>query len=287
MPDLQRYHALGNMVADTAASEVAHEHCVPASLNPQEPHPFPVCRLRVNDSWRLDAAAARPASFYGHSYWGTSLLECMLDWVSQFHLSSETADQQHVEVGVAWMGLVLSFMFFTHSYIPVHRLGTPTDQAFAWAKPSADALAFGYCWNECVHSLLPCLAKWSLCVVSQFCHSTFTVLGFAHCIVKELALVSLDSRIGPLFLIRIRWQRWSAMPSRSHSTLCLQLVKLELSQEAVGHFTWSPPVGSWNVLQKKLKAAIGLLERPVRPCFDLLHCHPPHGLPALGSLLCA
>lgn len=47
------------------------------------------------------------------------------------------------------MELVLSFMFFARSYIPLHRSSPGTDSAFAWARSPAEALAFSYTWNEC------------------------------------------------------------------------------------------------------------------------------------------
>lgn len=73
----------------------------------------------------------------------------MLDWVANFEWPPADSEQPHVEVGVAWMELVLSFMLYTQCYLPLHRPGKEGGHVFAWAQNATDALAYGYSWNEC------------------------------------------------------------------------------------------------------------------------------------------
>ena len=46
------------------------------------------------------------------------------------------------------MELVLSFMFFTQCYLPLHRPGKDSGHVFAWAQSPADAIAYGHSWNQ-------------------------------------------------------------------------------------------------------------------------------------------
>ena len=49
---------------------------------------------------------------------------------------------EHAHVGISWMEMVLSF-------IPLRRASATGDSQYAWARSLAEAIAFGYSWNEC------------------------------------------------------------------------------------------------------------------------------------------
>lgn len=82
--------------------------------------------------------------FFSYGYWGASLLECVLTWIHALCWAPEADAVENATIGLSWMELVLSFMFFSHSYIPVRRKNPKGESSFAWAHCSATAKAFSY-----------------------------------------------------------------------------------------------------------------------------------------------
>lgn len=211
---------------------------------------------QVDNPWTLDVAAARASNFFDHSYWGASLLNCVLDWVAAFEWPPQDSDQAHVDAGVAWMELVLGFMHYSQAYLPLHRPGKD-GHVFAWAQNATDALAYGYSWNEaatqfatmfgqlkplCGTDILPPHVRRAricalyrqgagTCVFGLSLRPSFPCQSQVATIVRE----TFQSRIRPC---AYNW--WPNVVFDS-----------PLAQ---GSFSWSPPDASSNVLQKKLKA---------------------------------
>ena len=151
---LQEFYKLSLMLQRYRSE---HDHNTPASLNPQEPHPMRhalafserVAFWSVNDPWTFNLDQASDSNFYSYSYWGTSLMKCVLKWLRLFQWPQALNELESAQVRVSWMELVLSFMLFAQGYLPVHRPSNDTDTQFVWATTSAEAIAFSYSWNEC------------------------------------------------------------------------------------------------------------------------------------------
>ena len=130
---------------------------VPGSIHPDEPHPQHRASLvaqkfaawSVPQPWSFVLEEAHQGAFFTYSYWGSSLLHCVLDWLHalQWGLTQDAVPE--ASVGVSWMELLLSFMFFARSFVPVRRKGLKGETSFAWARCKTTAAAFGYTWNEC------------------------------------------------------------------------------------------------------------------------------------------
>ena len=153
---LQEFYQLSLALQIHRKEVEAHQ---PASFNPDEPHPArqasAFCdllgRWSIPHGWRLDLPAATEHHFFGHSYWGSSLLLCILSWLSAFvwPLDDPASAPEHTRVGVSWMELALSFVLYAKGYIPLHRPAATPCHTFAWAGSKSEAAAFNYTWNEC------------------------------------------------------------------------------------------------------------------------------------------
>lgn len=129
---------------------------VPASLNPQEPHPqyqagamaaF-LASWTVQDPLSFSLEFAQQQAFFSHGYWGSSLLTCVLTWPHPLRWAPTADSIPQAAIRVSWMELVLSFMIFSKGFIPVHRRNPKGESSFAWAHSRAEATAFSYTWNE-------------------------------------------------------------------------------------------------------------------------------------------
>ena len=143
-------------------------------------------RWTVDAPGKLDVAAIRANNCFDHSYWGASLMHCMLDWAGQIQWPNSLHPPDSADLGVSWMELVLSFMLYIQCYLPVHRKAPPDGHCFAWARSDTEAHAFNYSWNEiasqissmfsqfaslCGHAVMPNHAKRAriLCFIQTEC----------------------------------------------------------------------------------------------------------------------
>ena len=102
---------------------------------------------KVEDPWQLDVAAIRASNCFANSYWGASLMHCMLDWAGLLWPNA-VHPPDSASLGVSWKELVLSLMLHLQCYLPVHRKVPPDGHCFAWARSDTEARAFNYSWNE-------------------------------------------------------------------------------------------------------------------------------------------
>ena len=154
------------------------------------------------------------------------------------------------------MELMLSFMYFSGGYIPLHRHSQEPLPTFAWARSNAEALAFNYTWNECASQFATIfLQTVSLCgkrivpahverarVCSLYRQGAGTcVNGLSHRPVfpsqAKVALVIQKEFQQHLCPCSYNW--WPAIGLVDCPAPCL--------------FSWTAPSGTWNVLQKRLK----------------------------------
>ena len=305
LTDLLCYHALGNMVADQAASEVCtschplltdawskhilerqhemeeleqfyrlslalqtyrkiHEQHVPASFNPMEPHPMrqaahfsALCsNWTVDNPWTLEVPAIQAQNYFEHSYWGTSMMQCLLDWAGRLQWPNRDHRSDSADMGVSWMELVLSFMLFSQCYLPVHRRTPPDRHSFAWARNDTEAHAFSYSWNEiatqfasifsqftslCGHDVVPAHAKRArICALYR--------QGAGSCVFGLKPRPAFPHQAQVTEIVKVTFQKnfracaynwWPPIDLSSHP--------------GAYSFQWQPPVEPWHRLQKILK----------------------------------
>ena len=305
LPDLQCYHALGNMIADKAASAVCtschppltdawrdqaqsrkqemdtleqfyrlslalqsyrklHDQHVPASLHPVEPHPMrqaahfsALCSSwKVDAPWILDATAIREQNFFTHSYWGTSMMLCLLDWASQLQWPGAEQHTEVADMGVSWMELVLSFMMYSRCFLPVHRRTPPAGHCFAWARSDTEAHAFNYSWNEiatqfaamfgqfaslCGHDVIPSHAKRArICALyRQGAGSCVFGLKPRPVFPKQTLVAEVVQTAFQKHFRTCAYNWWPPLDLPTQTETC--------------SFQWKPPVDPWHKLQKILK----------------------------------
>ena len=201
--------------------------------------------------------------FFGHSYWGSSLLLCILSWLSAFvwPLDDPASAPEHTRVGVSWMELVLSFMLCAKGYIPLHRPAATPCHTFAWARTKSEAAAFNYTWNECATQFAGMVSQ----VISLCCQPVIP----AH--VRRARICSLYRQGAGTCVFG-----WSHRPEFPHQAQVAEILKVEFhqrvrpcsydwmpaidpcSQDSPCAFTWQHPHETWNVLQKRLKKGTSL-----------------------------
>lgn len=238
----------------------------PASFNPAEPHPARqasafsqlMSSWSVPNGWKLDLPCATVNQFFCHSYWGTSLLTVILQWLSLFVWPPEEPHEApaNSRVGISWMELVLSFMLHAKGYIPLHRVASSPVHPFAWARNQAEAAVYSYTWNECATQfagmvgqvvslcstpLLPPHAKRAR-ICSLYRQGAGTcVFGLSHrpAFPNQERVVTV---ISEEFRRRNKPCSYDWMPQVNFCDVddpCL--------------FEWQTPTETWNVLQKRLK----------------------------------
>ena len=237
---------------------------VPASIHPDEPHPQHRASMvaqkfaswSVPLPWSFSLEEARQGAFFSHSYWGSSLLLCVLEWLHDLRWGLTCDAVPEAQVGVSWMELLLSFMFFAQSFVPVRRTGLKSENSFAWARCPTTAKAFSYTWNESATQFAHLVNQTiSLCdqeVIPSYVHSSRVcalyrmgagscVFGWSHrpCFHAQRQVCSI---VADNFKKRPRSAAYSWWPEFDFPFGV---------DEA--RFSWGAPEPSWNVLQKKLK----------------------------------
>ena len=237
---------------------------VPASIHPDEPHPQHRASMVAQQfaswsvplPWSFSLEEARQGAFFSHSYWGSSLLHCVLEWLHDLRWGLTCDAVPEAQVGVSWMELLLSFMFFAQSFVPVRRTGLKSENSFAWARCPTTAKAFSYTWNESATQFAHLVNQTiSLCdqeVIPSYIHSSRVcalyrmgagscVFGWSHrpCFHAQRQVCSI---VADNFKKRPRSAAYSWWPEFDFPFGV---------DEA--RFSWSAPEQSWNVLQKKLK----------------------------------
>ena len=192
-------------------------------------------------------------------------LTCMLDWACQLQWPGDAQLAPLALIGVVWMELALSFMMYSQCYLPIHRKIPPDGHSFAWARSAADAAAFNYySWNEVAtqfssmfgqlvslsgHDILPPYVKRARVCALYRQGAGSCVLGlslrpvFPH--QKQVAEVVQAAFQKNFRTCAYNW--WPPIDLSSPTGLC--------------HFQWTQPVGSWNMLQKKLKSGTKLARK--------------------------
>ena len=103
-------------------------------------------------------------------------MKCVLEWLSRFRWpqADPASAPEHTHVVASWMELVLSFMFYAHGYIPLHRPSEGPNPTFAWARSQSEALAFSYTWNGCATQFAtifgPVVSLCGECVLPEYVH---------------------------------------------------------------------------------------------------------------------
>ena len=233
-------------------------------MNPEESHPqlqagvtaaF-LASWHIPEPWSFSLEDAQENAFFSHGYWGTSLLTCVLKWLHELRWASEAGAVAQATIGVSWMELVLSFMIFSQSYIPVRRRNAKGESSFAWAHSSAEAKAFSYTWNECAtqfaHIVQQTISLSGCSPIPDYVHSARVcslyrqgagtcVFGWSHrpsfpvqAEVCRIIESTFRKRARPL-----SYSWWPELECTCTASDCL--------------YEWTAPRGSFNVLQKKLK----------------------------------
>ena len=154
------------------------------------------------------------------------------------------------------MELVLSFMMYSHCYLPVHRRTSPDGHCFAWARSDTEAHAFYYSWNEiatqfasmfsqfaslCGHDVLPAHAKRArICALYR--------QGAGSCVFGLKPRPAFPKQDQVAKVIQMAFQK----NFRTCAYNWWPPVDLSSQPEACP-FHWKPPVGAWHKLQKSLK----------------------------------
>ena len=237
---------------------------VPASIHPDEPHPQHRAGIvaqkfaawSVPHPWSFSLGDAQQGAFFSCSYWGSSLLQCVLDWLHALWWGLTPDAVHEATVGVSWMELLLSFMFFAQSFVPVRRKGLKGETSFAWARCPTTAKAFCYTWNESATQFAHLVNQTiSLCdreVIPSYIHSARVCslyrMGAGSCV--------------------FGWSHRPSFPTQQQ-VYCIveETFKKRPRSAAYGWwpefafpfglddacFSWSTPAHTMNVLQKKLK----------------------------------
>ena len=121
MEDLATFYSLSLALQRFRKEYEAH---VPASMNPNEPHPMRraaaftdlLANWAIPHGWFFDPETALSLHFYQTSYRGSDLLRCVLQWLGHFRWPPDdpAVAPEHTKIGVSWMELVLSFMYFSN-----------------------------------------------------------------------------------------------------------------------------------------------------------------------------
>ena len=237
---------------------------VPGSIHPDEPHPHHRASLvaqkfaawSVPQPWSFVLDEAHQGAFFTYSYWGSSLLHCVLDWLHalQWGLTQDAVPE--ASVGVSWMELLLSFMFFARSFVPVRRKGLKGEASFAWARCNTTAAAFGYTWNECA---------------TQFAHLVNQTISL--CDREVIPPYVRSARVCSLYRMGagscvFGWSRRPNFPDQQQVCCIVEETFRKRPRSAAygwwpeftfpfgtedAGFSWQVPSGTLNSLQKRLK----------------------------------
>ena len=212
-----------------------------------------MAKWELPHGWQFNLDQALSAQFFEHSYWGSTLSTCVLEWLSHFRWppADPAAAPEHTQVGVSWMELALSFMFYAHGYIPLHRSSEGPNHTFALKHLRSVILGMNV-----PHNLLPFLARWSPCVVSA-CFLSMSIRSHLFLVPPGCGHLCFWLSHRPTFphQDKVAFVLQEELQKRIRPCTYNWWPHIDLNPDhAACRFTWQVPVMTWNVLRKLLKA---------------------------------